>query len=200
LAPSTLVTAHYYINGMPRVAACATVYEARAFLQRDYDDPDLGAVALEIRVATGLGESGWKNAFDRILEDRDYGGTRICWPVERDALPKCVIAGYRSVGRPNVQAFTTVDEALEFFSVTSGTKQRVEAAKLRIHLTASDVLAIVPAHVSFPRAWDLALDIVLSGRVAAASPEDAVLRDAGKAGTHAQTKHFVDPQVVIAAA
>jgi hypothetical protein len=72
IVPSKPVTAQYYIDGVPRVSAIGSVEEARFLLRRIYDDPELAAITLEIRYAAyDLDGLSWKDAFDRVLSDRE---------------------------------------------------------------------------------------------------------------------------------
>jgi hypothetical protein len=158
--PSTPVSAHYYIDGIQRVPAVGTIEEARLFLRRVYDEAGLWAVALDIRVAADdLKGLSWKDAFDRLLSDRK---DCFSWRIDHELPPKCVIAGYRAGERSVVRAFMTVIEALEFLPLSGNLPDRLQCAKLRVHLTAPNVVILdrMPS-----RAWDLALDLVLHGRV-----------------------------------
>lgn len=164
--PFLAVSAHYYIDGRPWVAPFETVRDARRFLQRGYDDPDLGAVALDIRfTAADLDGSTWKNAFDRVLAGRDE---YLSWRMEQDSQPRCVIASYQMAnGERAVRAFITVAEALNFLPLGAGRDEQLRAAKLTIHITASDVATVKPEALYRwpPQAWDATLDLVLYGRV-----------------------------------
>lgn len=158
----TPVRAHYYIYGIPWVAACAAVNEALLFCRQAYDDPRLGAIALEIRfTAAELGGLSWKRAFDRALA----GHHQYCgrW-IEPSLFPKCVTASYRTVTSHANRAFPTLVDALEFLDLDAG--HPLEMARLRIHLTVSDIWQIVPVTLySAPlQAWDFAVNSVLHGR------------------------------------
>jgi hypothetical protein len=159
----TPVSAHYYIYGIPRVAACETLNDALLFCREAFDDPKLGTIGLEIRY-TGhdLGGLTCKEVFDRTLSGH---GQHCDRRIEPGLFPKCVTASYRSRTSHANRAFLTLVDALEFFDLGAG--RPLEMARLRVHLTASDVWQIVPVTLySAPQqAWDLAVDSVLHGRV-----------------------------------
>lgn len=175
LPPPTPVSAHYYVYGIPRVVACATLTEALIFCRQAYDDPKLGAVAFEIRFAVGeLGGLSWKRAFERVLAGHDqYCGRRIDKP---DLFPKCVTANYRAATSRANRAFLTLVDALKFLDL--GAKRQIEIARLKVHLTASDVWQIAPVTLySAPlQAWDFAVDSVLHSRVLTECPTLTPLR------------------------
>jgi hypothetical protein len=159
VVPSTPVSAHYYVYGIPRVAACEALNDALLFCRQAFDDPKLGAIGLEIRIsADDLGGLTWKEAFDHALSGRGQYCDR--W-IEPGLFPKCVTASYRSLTSRANRAFMSLVEALEFLDL--GARRQLEMARLRVHLTASHVWQIVPVTLySAPRqAWDLAIDSVL---------------------------------------
>lgn len=158
------VRAHYYIYGIPRVTACAVLNEALLFCRQAYDDPKLGAVAVEIRFTAGdLGGLSWKQAFDRAVAGHHRYDSR--W-IEPSFFPKCVTASYRTAASCANRAFPTLGAALEFLDLDG--RRAFEMARLRIHLTAADVWQIVPLTLySAPvQAWDFAVDSVLGRRAA----------------------------------
>jgi hypothetical protein len=172
----TPVRAHSYIYGIPWVAAYAAVNEALLFCRQAYKDPRLGAIVIEIRFTTAdLGGLSWKQAFDRALT----GHHQYCgrW-IEPCLFPKCVIASYRTAMSHANRAFPTLVDGLEFLDLDAG--RPLEMARLRVHLTAADVLQIVPVTLySAPlQAWDFAVDSVLHGRAVTGFSELALQRSA----------------------